>query len=226
MTRLPHLALVAVLALGVAACSDDESTGSTAVPTPSSDTSSETTSETPETSEAPDPEPTESETVDPFEPSEPSETTEPTEPTEPEPTGDPDGLPTTYDEGVARFDAASPEYVQLERFRTPDDTYCVVRSESFVGCELGAGAGVPDPDYCGDGPSQNVGRVMISNDGVTPECNSDTVREPGANRLQVGQAGTSNLNGVRCLVEEIGVTCVDDLRSQGFFIGPDRYLVY
>lgn len=215
--RLPHLALLVVVALGAAACSDDEPTGSTAVPTP---TSEATTAETTE------PEPTETVEPEPTETSEPVEPTQTSDPVEPTPTADPDGLPTTYDEGVARFDAATPEYVQVERFTTPDDTYCVTRSESLVGCELGAGAGVADPTYCGDGPSQNVGRVMITSEAVTPECNSDTVREPGAKKLRVGQAGTSNLNGVRCLVEEIGVTCVDDLRAQGFFLGPDRYLVF
>ena len=221
--RLPHLALLVVVALGAAACSDDEPTGSTAVPTP---TATETSAETTE----PEPtEPTETEPTEPIEPTEsaePTETPEPTEPVEPTPTGDPDGLPTTYDEGVARFDAATPEYVQVERFTTPDDTYCVTRSESFVGCELGAGAGVADPDVLRrrpeperrPGDDQLRGRDPRVQQRHRARARREAVEGRSGRHLQPQRRA--------CLVEEIGVTCVDDLRAQGFFLGADRYLVF
>jgi hypothetical protein len=206
--------LLVALALGASACSDDEPDA-----TPTSDAPSSSAEPIPSVSSATAP----IQTITP-EPVDPSGSAEPTEAT---PSVDPDGLPTTYEQGVARLDEAKPDYVQLERFHTPDDTYCSLRSEDFVGCELGAGAGIPDPDYCGsDGASQKVGRVMITDDGVTAECNSDTIREGGAELVPVGGAGSSAKNGIRCLVEEVGVTCVDDLRSGGFFLGAERYIVF
>lgn len=220
------MALVAVLALGATACSDDSE--------PSSDpTSAPTTAPTtePTTSEPPTTEPTTEPTTPTATPTETptpsatptSETPEPT--TEPEP--DPDAPPTTYDAARARFDAKGQEPVEKVRFKTPNGTYCLLDSDFAIGCELPRG-GIPDADYCGEGPSQNIGRITFGLDGGGPtaECNSDTIREPGAPKIGLDEVAASSATGILCLVEEIGVTCIDPPTSRGFFLGRTSYEVF
>lgn len=141
---------------------------------------------------------------------------------------DPGGGPTTYDDALARFDEAGGEPEDEMRFETADGTYCLLDSDFAIGCELPSG-GIPDADYCGDGPTQNIGRIVLDLDGPgdpKPECNSDTIREPDAPVVEAGAVVESSATGVRCLVEDIGVTCLDPGREQGFFLGPDTYTVF
>lgn len=213
-TFLRHLAAPAVLVLALAACSDD--TEPDAAPAPSTSAASEPTSEPVEPTTEPTTEPTSEPTV-------PPEPTLPPEPTEPP--VDPDAPPTTYDEAQARFDALGQEPVDLMRFESSTGMYCLLDSDFAIGCELPSG-GVPDPVYCGDGPSQNVGRVVFTEADPLPECNSDTIREPDAPTVEVDTVAASSATGVQCLVEDIGVTCLDPARTQGFFLGPDDYTVF
>ena len=214
-----------MLALGLAACGD------AAEPT-SSETATPTLTET--TSEAPSVEPTATEPT--TEPSTDPTTTEPStpDPTTSEPTVEPtetpseppvvdDPVPATYDEARARFDAAGQEPVELRRFRTAADLYCVLDSDFVIGCELPAG-GIPDPDYCGEGASPNVGRIEFP--GPNAVCNSDTIREPGARLLGLDAVAGSSATGVQCLNEDIGITCIDPATSSGFFLGRDRYTTF
>lgn len=219
------MALVAVLALGATACSDDSEPTSdpTSAPT-TAPTSEPTTSEpatTEPTTEPTTPTPTPSETATPT----PTPTTTPTP--EPTPEPDPDAPPTTYDAARARFDATGQEPVEAIRFRTPNGTYCLLDSDFAIGCELPRG-GIPDADYCGEGPSQNIGRITFGLDGGGPtaECNSDTIREPGASRIGLDEVAASSATGILCLVEEIGVTCIDPPTSRGFFLGRTSYTVF
>ncbi|WP_139978433.1 hypothetical protein [Nocardioides litoris] len=230
--RLPHLLLLLALAVGVTACGDDEpsATPTSAAPTPSpSEPTSEPTTEP--TSEPPTSEPSMS--VSPVEPSD-EPTTEPApEPTQApttappvEPTRPPGSTaPSSYAEARALIDTAGGQPQQLERFRTPTSSYCLVDYGPLVGCELRRG-GIPDPAYCGDGPTQNIGRILFDelSGKPTPECNSDTVREPGAPRLPAGSVVAAN--GVECLVEADAVLCVQPSRRSGFYLGGDDYSTF
>ncbi|WP_134765886.1 hypothetical protein [Nocardioides sp. 1609] len=227
MSRLPLVALVAVLALGLTACGDDEPT---ADPTPSDPPTAETTtpSETPSTSETPSQTPSETPSATPSEtptftstpdPT-PSETVEPSQTTTPPPAPGPDPVPTTYADAQAKLDAAGQEPRTAKRFQTSSGIYCLTQSRFAVGCELPSG-GIPDPGYCGtDGPVQSVGRVVFGEGGApTAECNSDTIREPGAATVADGSVVASPSGAVQCLLEASGVTCIDTVAGSGFFLG-------
>ena len=223
VTRLPQALVLAVAVLALAGCSDDaEPTASdpTSSPTSSSTSTATSTAPNPEPSTEPPSEPTStpsaSETV-PTPPPSPTATVEPTT------TPDPDAAPTTYDAALARFDALGQEPREVARFETPTGIYCVLDPAFVLGCELPAG-GIPDPEYCGDGPSQNVGRVLFGDGDPVAECNSDTIREPGAKRLALDSVATAA--GIQCLAEDIGVTCIDPERTQGFFLGRRQYAVF
>ncbi|MDO9456518.1 hypothetical protein [Nocardioides sp.] len=227
MTKLPLLTLLAALAWGATACSDDtepsaDPTSSTTTSEPTPEPTTEPTTSEPTTTELVPTEPTSTATETPTPAPDPTPTLPPT-PTQPP--VDPDAAPTTYAAAQARFDAKGQEPREVVRFRTVTGTYCLLDSDFAIGCELPRG-GIPDPDYCGDGPSQNVGRVVFGAGDPTPECNSDTIREPGAPRVENDTVATSTATGIQCLVEAIGVTCLDPARTQGFFLGPDDYTVF
>lgn len=205
VTRIALPALLVALALGAAACSDDEPDAQptatvTVTATPDEEPTSDPTSDAP----TEDPEPTES-------------------------TGPGDAGPAVYDDAVARFDAKGQEPQDLVRFETEAGTYCLLDSDLEVGCELPSG-GIPDPDYCGsDGAAQNIGRIVFDleeHSGPNPVCNSDTIREPDAPVVELDTAVASSATGIQCLVEDIGVTCIDPAHTQGFFLGPDSYTVF
>lgn len=220
-TRVPPLpALLAVLVLTLVGCSDDDS-GTTA-PT-------ETPSATATTTEAATPEapPSESPTTGLGGTAAPSETSTPTpEPTATEtPTPEPPVIgPATYDEAVALVAAASGSS-ELSRFFSPTgNLYCVLDSPfSPPACELARGA-VPDATACpADGPSQSVGRIELAGGAPQPVCNSDTIREPGAPTLGYGGAATWPDTSVTCLMERIGVTCIDPSVGAGYFLARGVY---
>ncbi len=221
------LSVVALVAVAAAACSDDDPNPTNA--DPSSTVSAEPTSEptsapTTEPSSEPTSEPTEATSAPPT--GTPSTTPEPTQPTSAAPTEAPVPGPTSYAEAQALLDAAGQEPQTLRRFETESGTYCLVQSSFLVGCELLSG-GIPDPDYCGDGPSQNVGRVTFGESGVpTAECNSDTIREPGARTVRTGSVVAGPNGAVQCLIESAGVTCIDVNVRAGYFLGVRGYTTF
>lgn len=138
-----------------------------------------------------------------------------------------DGVPGTYAEARARIDtlrgsAGTP--AALSRFSTPGDAvHCVLGDEVLgTACELRRG--IRDPEVCSGALGDAVGRIELIRAGAVPQCNTDTIREPGARVVR--PAGLVARAGVVCAVERIGVTCVEDARDVGFFLAPGRYATF
>lgn len=169
----------------------------------------------------------------------PTEVTSAPEPSDDEPDGPPevapqpgrgeggdDQSPTTYvaglDRVVAALSAVGPQ--ELSRFVTPSDNiYCVIDDDVIPpSCEISVG-GVRDPAVCIESPSPVVGRLELTGGTATAVCNSDTIRTAGPPLLGYGGVATWAGSPVQCLVEEIGVTCVDRVSRQGFFVAKGTY---
>lgn len=138
--------------------------------------------------------------------------------------------PETYDEAIAHIDAAleiNPAPEELSRFEAPSSNlYCVLDDEFIPpSCELAQGT-IEDPEVCGDSPSTAVGRVEFGDGGPVPQCNTDTIRMPGAPVLGYGGVATWPGLTIQCVMEGLGVTCVDTETEQGFFLAKGRYLVF
>ena len=180
------------------------------------------------------PEPATAEPTEPTEPapSEPTETSPspiaptkaPPDPPEPVPS---DVAPTTYDEAVARFNAVGQEPQQLERFGSPDgNLYCVIDNDYLpAACEIDRGA-IRDPAFCGPGPSQVVGRIEFAEGDPEAVCNSDTIREPGVPVLDLGSVAGFAGTDYQCLMEKVGLTCIDAGAPRGFFLARGTYQVF
>ncbi|HJQ03934.1 MAG TPA: hypothetical protein VJ872_00690 [Nocardioides sp.] len=136
------------------------------------------------------------------------------------------GIPTSYAAASSRLAALkSAPHRALDRFSTTGDVvYCVLRSSSIpTSCELRTGA-IDDPGVCGQSMSDAVGRIQLGDDGAVPECNTDTIREPGAATVAAPAVVTSG--SLECAVEKIGVTCVTTRTRAGFFLTPHRYATF
>ncbi|WP_322936482.1 hypothetical protein [Nocardioides bizhenqiangii] len=186
-----------------------------ATSTPTSATSAPSTDATTETSSTPTlpatSEPTPTETAGP--------SPEP-------PTDDPVG-PTTYREAQARLnDRSTGEPVTRARFTTPDDVVYCLLDDLVIGpaCELRRGF-IKDAEVCGGGTADGVGRIETFEDRARPVCNTDTIREPGADEI-AGDGVLAVSGDVRCLVETVGVTCLDTGARTGFFLAPLEYHVF
>lgn len=136
------------------------------------------------------------------------------------------GVPTTYAAAAARLAALQgAPHRALSRFSTTGDVvYCVLRSSTIpTSCELRTGA-INDPGVCGQSMSDAVGRIQLGDDGAVPECNTDTIREPGATTVAAPAVVTSG--SLECAVEKLGVTCVNTRTRAGFFLTPHRYATF
>ncbi|GAB2988502.1 hypothetical protein [Nocardioides montaniterrae] len=136
------------------------------------------------------------------------------------------GVPTTYAAAHARLAALrSVHHPTLARFSTPGDAvYCVLRDPYIpVSCELRSGA-IRDPGVCGQSMADSVGRIQIGDDGAVPQCNTDTIREPGA--PTVAPPSVISNGSITCAVERIGVTCVNTRTHAGFFLTPGKYAAF
>ena len=208
-----------------AGCSGDEPS---ATPPASSPTASASPTPTPSPTPSPTPEPSESPTPSPS----PSPTAEPTPAPTPEPTPTPaptpyTGQPRTYDEAVALVGRASGSQEVSQFFSPTGNLFCVLDSPYLPpACELGRGA-IPDSTACpDDGPSQNVGRIELTDAGPQPVCNSDTIRDPDAPTLGYGTAATWPGTSISCVIERFGATCIDPSTSRGFFLAKNRYRIF
>lgn len=144
------------------------------------------------------------------------------------PTDEPVG-PTTYRRALARIEQVSENAgapLTTTRFSTRGDVVYCLLDDPVIGpsCELRSGF-VEDDEVCG-GAAEGVGRIETFEGRARPVCNTDTIREPGAQEVRadaiVGRTG----GPVECAVERAGVTCVDTGARTGFFLGPGEYHVF
>lgn len=139
-----------------------------------------------------------------------------------------DSRPASYRDAVAALAAVEQggvDYQRLKRFVTPGDAvYCVLRNDYIPpSCEVGKGA-VKDPDVCGQALSDQVGRIEFTKQGAQPQCNTDTIREPGAPVIKAPALVSDG--SVSCAVEDRGVTCIDAGTRTGFFLTPGEYAAF
>lgn len=140
--------------------------------------------------------------------------------------GSTSGVPMSYAAASARLDALrTAPHRPLDRFSTTGDAvYCVLHSTSIpTSCELRTGA-IPDAGVCGQSMADSVGRIQLGDDGAVPECNTDTIREPGA--TVVAAPAVVTYGSLACAVERIGVTCVNTRTRAGFFLTPGKYATF
>lgn len=211
--------LLTLLALtSLTACTDGDDGAEPQEPVTVTETVTPTPSPTPSPSESP----TASDSATP--------TGTPTGSSTPEPTPSDDGVdlsqpPTSAAEAEAHLAAATGGTQEARRFESANGFYYCVLQNRFIPTSCEVLEGVRDPATCADSPSQVVGRVELSDAGFQPVCNTDTIREPGAPKVEAGTVVTSAALGMRCLIEPIGLTCLQDA-GQGFFLGPGTYAVF
>lgn len=207
MKRVWTTALIPVIAVALAGCSDNGDEPQDPV------TVTETVSEAPSTPN-PTPSPTEAPTPTPTETSAPP--------------SDPSGPPTTYAEAEAHLAAASAAggEQQLGRFQSADGKFYCTFKDKFIppSCEILDA--IHDPETCADSPSPGVGRMELTRNGWAPQCNTDTIRQPGAAVVAEQVLVTWPTVSVECVIEGVGLTCLSTDDHQGFFLGPGRYQVF
>ena len=59
-----------------------------------------------------------------------------------------------------------------------------------------------------------------------PVCNTDTIRTPGAKVLAYGDIAYVHGWHYACLSEEIGVTCINANKTEGFFLHRGEYVIF
>lgn len=140
-------------------------------------------------------------------------------------TGDPSKSPATFAQAAARVAAAGRARDDLPRFETPSgNIYCTL-GDPVVGCEIADGS-ILDPAVCRGGATRFVGRIEFQPSGrALAVCNTDTIRLPSAPKVGYGTAIQGG--GVVCLVQQSGVTCVDQERpGTGFTVRQHHYRVW
>jgi len=174
-------------------------------------------------------EPTEPSTSAPETTATPTETVEPTA-TEtgpsPAPPNEEEVGPTTYREALARLGGSRPIAEPVARFATDDDVIYCLLDDPVIGpsCELSRGF-ITDDAVCGRSAAEGVGRIETYEGRARPVCPTDTIRERGAEVI-LGDGVVSNGDGVDCLVDRVGVTCLDRDAHTGFFLAPGEYHVF
>jgi hypothetical protein len=144
----------------------------------------------------------------------------------PEPPSNEQVGPTTYREALERIGDSRPIAQPVPRFATEDDVIYCLLDDAVIGpsCELSRGF-IEDAAVCGGGAAEGVGRIETYDGRARPVCPTDTIREPGAEVI-LGDGVVSNGGGARCLVDSVGVTCVDINAHTGFFLAPGEYHVF
>lgn len=137
------------------------------------------------------------------------------------------GIPRTYDDAVAHFDALGSEPLSVRRFVMPSkNIYCAIRVKGLpAGCEINQGA-VKDTAVCAGAPTAFVGRVEFRGGRATPVCNTDTIQQPNPPVLDYGVAARFKNFKITCLSESIGVTCINLKKTEGFFLHKGEYVIF
>jgi hypothetical protein len=146
----------------------------------------------------------------------------------PEPSAARASIPRTYDAALSHFNHAGGTVRTLKRFVTPSgNIYCAIKVKYIPsGCEINQGA-IKDPDVCAGVPvSKYVGRIEFHRGRAVPICNTDTIRTPGAKTLAYGDIADIAGWPYACLSEEIGVTCINQNRAEGFFLHRGEYVIF
>ena len=135
-------------------------------------------------------------------------------------------IPRTYDAALRHFAKATGSVHAYRKFVTPSgNIYCALKMPGIpTGCEINEGS-VRDPDACPGNPvSEFVGRVEFHRGRAVPICNTDTIRTPGARTLAYGDIAHIPGWHYACLSESIGVTCINENRTEGFFLHRGEYV--
>lgn len=128
--------------------------------------------------------------------------------------------PTSYAEAVTRISEHTERVVSRRRFQSPSgNIYCSMKQ--IRACEISEG-GVTKRNCAG--PSKVVGRIEIFRGRPIAVCNTDTIRMPRPRTLPYGTL--SVVGQMRCLSEEIGMTCVWDRTERGFFLRRGEYILF
>lgn len=138
------------------------------------------------------------------------------------------GIPRTYDAALRHFNQANGQVRSYKKLVTPSgNIYCALKMPGIpTGCELSAGA-IKDPAACPGNPvSKYVGRVEFHGGRAVPICNTDTIRTPGARTLAYGDIAHIAGWHYACLSEEIGVTCINEDKTEGFFLHRGEYVIF
>jgi hypothetical protein len=145
-----------------------------------------------------------------------------------EPTAAGASIPRTYDAALKHFSNAKGTERAYKKFVTPSgNIYCALKVSGYpTGCEISQGS-VKDPDVCSGNPvSDRVGRVEFHGGRAVPVCNTDSIRTPGARTLKYGDIAHIPGWHYACLSEEIGVTCINENKTEGFFLHRGEYVIF
>jgi hypothetical protein len=146
----------------------------------------------------------------------------------PEPGSARAGIPRTYDAALQHFSNAKGTERAYKKLVTPSgNIYCALKVPGIpTGCEISQGT-VRDPDVCPGNPvSDRVGRVEFHAGRAVAVCNTDTIRTPGARTLKYGDIAHIPGWHYACLSEEIGVTCINENKTEGFFLHRGEYVIF
>jgi hypothetical protein len=146
----------------------------------------------------------------------------------PEPSAARASIPRTYDAALAHFGKAPGRERAYRKFVTPSgNIYCALKMPGIpTGCELSQGA-IKDPDACSGVPvSKYVGRVEFHRGRAVPICNTDTIRTLGTKTLKYGDIAHIAGWHYACLSEEIGMTCINENKTEGFFLHRGEYVIF
>ncbi|MCW2758996.1 MAG: hypothetical protein JWO46_2742 [Nocardioidaceae bacterium] len=116
--------------------------------------------------------------------------------------------------------------VDVSTFVTPSGIYCNLTDSNGapLGCEP-AKPTVEDTTYCAGAPTKRIGRIELDAGVPKPVCNADTIRSVDGASLPYGQATTAAGHAMKCVNQEIGVTCLATGGSRGFFLGTGGFLL-
>jgi hypothetical protein len=142
------------------------------------------------------------------------------------------GAPHAYDEALARIDGATPADGITTDFVSPSGNIrCRIggdpSSATPPACDLAEGRVAPPlPTICPtDGP-KDIGRIELTDRGAFPVCNADTVGKGDLPTLEYGTQTADRNAPVRCISEEVGVTCVDTAHRIGFFVARETFVTF